>query len=127
MVPRPSADRRIDNVPGGDVDRSPPNSTVFRVFSRQQQKSLEDAGLTETEVGGLILKFLLRRGVQSGRGIAEQLRPAISRIGDLPGDEELAANRDRTKRVGLGLRVFTQGKAYFLRVGRKRVVVQDDL
>jgi len=37
-------------------------------------KSLEDARLTETEVEDLILKFLFRRGVQSGRGIAEQLR-----------------------------------------------------
>ncbi len=36
-------------------------------------KSLEDAGLTETEVEDLILKFLFRRGVQSGRAIAEQL------------------------------------------------------
>jgi predicted ATPase with chaperone activity len=56
-------------------------SAANRVPSNRSQgflpaapKSLEDAGLKETEVEDLILKFLLHRGVQSGRGIAEQLR-----------------------------------------------------
>jgi len=45
-----------------------------QAFVPAAPKSLEEAGITETEVEDLILKFLLRRGVQSGRGIAEQLR-----------------------------------------------------
>ena len=49
-------------------------STRLENFVPAAPKSLEDAGLTETEVEDLILKFLFRRGVQSGRDIAEQLR-----------------------------------------------------
>src|ERR1700733_13961886 len=52
---------------GAGASRSP-------AFVPAAPKSLEDAGLRDTEVEDLILKFLLRRGVQSGRSIAEQLR-----------------------------------------------------
>ena len=71
---RESADRRASKreVPAFDPNRTQLNRS--QGFLPAAPKSLEDAGLTETEVEDLILKFLLRRGVQSGRGIAEQLR-----------------------------------------------------
>jgi hypothetical protein len=56
------------------VDPVGTGTSRSQVFVPAAPKSLEDAGLTETEVEDLILKFLLRRGVQSGRSIAEQLR-----------------------------------------------------
>jgi predicted ATPase with chaperone activity len=72
--PAQSAERRGSKreVPPFDPNRAPINRS--QGFQPAAPKSLEDAGLTETEAEDLILKFLLRRGVQSGRDIAEQLR-----------------------------------------------------
>jgi predicted ATPase with chaperone activity len=70
--PRP-VERRSTNR---DTTSSDPHRGALsppKGFMPAAPKSLEDAGLTETEVEDLILKFLFRRGVQSGRGIAEQL------------------------------------------------------
>ncbi len=59
-------------APRVEPTRMPPARTES--FVPAAPKSLEDAGLSETEVEDLILKFLFRRGVQSGRSVAEQLR-----------------------------------------------------
>src|ERR1700722_11478696 len=76
--PRPVERRR---VPRAQAPVEAPRVEPARVaparldnFVPAAPKSLEDAGLSETEVNDLILKFLFRRGVQSGRAIAEQLR-----------------------------------------------------
>ena len=66
---RRSADR---DTPSVDPNRI--TSSRSQAFVPSAPKSLEEAGLTETEVEDLVLKFLFRRGVQAGRNIAEQLR-----------------------------------------------------
>jgi len=73
-VERRRAPRAASPVEAPRVEPARVMSTRLENFVPAAPKSLEDAGLTETEVEDLILKFLFRRGVQSGRDIAEQLR-----------------------------------------------------
>ena len=48
-----------------------------RVFTPIEPASLRSAGLTDSEVEGLILKFLAARGDASGFAIADQLKLPI--------------------------------------------------
>ncbi len=66
-------ERRSVSRDAASVDPQRSGATGSQEFVPYAPKSLEEAGLTETEVEDLILKFLFRRGVQSGRSIAEQL------------------------------------------------------
>jgi hypothetical protein len=66
-------ERRSVSREAAPVDPQRSGATPSQEFVPYAPKSLEEAGLTETDVEDLILKFLFRRGVQSGRGIAEQL------------------------------------------------------
>ena len=45
-----------------------------RTFVPQEPASLQRAGLTDSEVEGLILKFLAARGDASGFAISEQIK-----------------------------------------------------
>ena len=59
--------------------RSPAPSTAGPVnkeetFVPREPESFQDAGLTDSEVEALILKFLLARGDATGRDIAEQVK-----------------------------------------------------
>jgi len=71
--PTRPAERRSTSRETSSVDPRRAATSPPKEFLPPAPKSLDDAGLTETEVEDLILKFLLRRGVQSGRAIAEQL------------------------------------------------------
>ena len=50
-----------------DVQKQP------EAFFPFEPKSLEEAGLNEIEIEALLLKFLLARGVATGREIAEEI------------------------------------------------------
>jgi predicted ATPase with chaperone activity len=71
--PARSVERRSFSRDAASLDPHRAAESRTQGFVPAAPKSLEEAGLTETEVEDLILKFLFRRGVQSGRGIAEQL------------------------------------------------------
>jgi hypothetical protein len=72
--PTRSSERRTSKREASSIDPNRSSSSRSQRFVPPAPKSLEDAGLSETEVEDLILKFLFRRGVQSGRAIADQLR-----------------------------------------------------
>jgi hypothetical protein len=55
----------------GSCDSAPHNQNTFMPI---EPASFRDAGLTESEVEALILKFLLARGDAAGRDVAEQVR-----------------------------------------------------
>src|ERR1700731_1232008 len=73
-TPNRSAERRGSKREASSIDPNRSTSSRAQRFVPPAPKSLDDAGLSETEVEDLILKFLFRRGVQSGRAIADQLR-----------------------------------------------------
>ncbi|HEV7282166.1 MAG TPA: AAA family ATPase [Pirellulaceae bacterium] len=52
-------------------------------FIPKEPQSLREAGLNESEVEGLILKYLLARGEGTGRDLSNQLRLPFSCINDL--------------------------------------------
>ena len=61
--------------------------------------SFRAAGLTDSEVEALILKFLLARGDAAGRDIAEQVKLPFVPIGQLLSEMKYS-QLDRSSRVG---------------------------
>ena len=87
------------------------NSHAEDAFIPQEPESFEDAGLTESEVEALIMKFLLARGDANGRDIAEQVKlpfhlhrsfaprhekPTIGLSSRRGGDERFSISIDRS-------------------------------
>jgi len=60
------------SLTNGDLPLSNPPAPTR--FVPAEPQSLEDLGLSQTELESLVLKLLLYRGTLSGRGIADQLR-----------------------------------------------------
>jgi len=65
-----SAAHRVRAASGGIPDETDPENP----FVPREPMSFRQAGLTESEVEALILKFLLSRGDATGREVAEQVR-----------------------------------------------------
>lgn len=58
------------------------DTVALEAFTPMEPTSLAQAGLTESEVEGLILKFLAARGDASGWGIADQVRLPYALVAD---------------------------------------------
>ena len=65
---------RGESFRAGKGDQVVAEAVQARVFTPAEPASLREAGLTDSEVEGLILKFLAARGDASGWAIAEQVR-----------------------------------------------------
>jgi DNA-binding PadR family transcriptional regulator len=80
----PTFDRlceRISNLVGGPKQATPPSREAE--FLPVELSSFAQAGLTDSQVEALILKFLLNRGTASGREIADQIRLPFKLLEDL--------------------------------------------
>ena len=83
----PPSPQAAQTVPGTHaVPKSsspPPRTQTSKAFTPQVPRSLQDAGLTDTETSSLILKYLIHHGVESGGRIAKHIGlcyPVIEQI-----------------------------------------------
>ena len=72
---------RINNIATGNVEDCEPECAVANTFESivntfmpKEPETFDDAGLTETQIEELIMKFLLARGDAQGRQVAEQIK-----------------------------------------------------
>ena len=70
------------NGTGSAAPQAPPSHNQ-NTFMPMEPASFREAGLTDSEVEALILKFLLARGDAAGRDVAEQVRLPFVPIGQL--------------------------------------------
>lgn len=87
----PSGSARLTPVGSGPAQPPPsvaapaidPVTGLLAEFIPQEPESIRGAGLTDSEVEALILKYLLARGDATGRDIADQVKLPFILLGDL--------------------------------------------
>ncbi|MBC7856575.1 MAG: hypothetical protein IAF94_24365, partial [Pirellulaceae bacterium] len=73
LLDTPAADEAAANSPLSQTIVFPPAPSAGESFVPQEPATMEEAGLSPTDVEALILKQLLISGAATGRKIAEQI------------------------------------------------------